>query len=427
MEAEKELGVSGRAAIIEYGIDRFNDYCRKLGATTTPSSGRRSCTARPAGSTSRTTTRPWTSPTWRASSGRFKQLYDKGLLYESFRVMPYSWAAQTPLSNFETRLDDSYRERTGSGHHRALRAGARGRRRPTTSILAWTTTPWTLPSNLALAVGPDIDYAILERERRAPDPRRRTGCPGTRRSSTATSASGCARAASWSAAATSRSSRTSPGPRTPSASWARSSWTPRRAPASSTWLRASARTTWTCAGPTASPWSCPVDDAGCFTGEVSDYAGQHVFEANKPIIRDLKERGALFKHEIVRPQLPALLAHRHAADLPRHELVVRQGHGHPRPHGRAQPGDQLDPRAREGRPLRQLARRRARLVDQPQPLLGLADPGLEERRPRLPADGRLRQPRRARARLRRAAGRPAPPGHRRAGAPQPRRPERQEP
>ena len=40
-----------------------------------------------------------------------KELYDKGLIYEAYRVMPYSWAAETPLSNFETRLDNSYRER----------------------------------------------------------------------------------------------------------------------------------------------------------------------------------------------------------------------------------------------------------------------------------------------------------------------------
>ena len=83
----------------------------------------------------------------------FKQLYDKGLVYEAMRVMPYSWAAETPLSNFETRLDNSYRERADKAVTVAFELED-GRK-----ILAWTTTPWTLPSNLALAVKPDLDYA----------------------------------------------------------------------------------------------------------------------------------------------------------------------------------------------------------------------------------------------------------------------------
>ena len=80
----------------------------------------------------------------------------------------------------------------------------------------------------------------------------------------------------------------------------------------------------------------------------------------------------------------------------------------PRPDGRAQPADPLGARARQGRQFRQVARQRPRLVDQPQPVLGLADPGVEERRPGLPAHRRLRIARRARARLRRAGQRPAP-------------------
>lgn len=95
----------------------------------------------------------------------FKELYNKGLLYESMRVMPYSWACETPLSNFETRLDNSYRERADKAvtvsfvlsHPVATTTGSFKEYR----ILAWTTTPWTLPSNLALAVGSDIDYALV--------------------------------------------------------------------------------------------------------------------------------------------------------------------------------------------------------------------------------------------------------------------------
>ena len=77
-----------------------------------------------------------------------------------------------------------------------------------------------------------------------------------------------------------------------------------------------------------------------------------------------------------RAQLPALLAHRHAGDLPRRQLLVRARDRHPGPDGGVEPADQLDPGARPRRAVRQLAGGRPRLVDQPQPLLGLAGPGV---------------------------------------------------
>ncbi|UOQ60938.1 isoleucine--tRNA ligase [Leucobacter rhizosphaerae] len=95
----------------------------------------------------------------------FKQLYDKGLAYEGSRILPYCWRDETPLSNHELRMDDDvYQMRqdpsvtvtfplTGA---RADALGLSGVR-----ALAWTTTPWTLPTNLALAVGPAIAYAVV--------------------------------------------------------------------------------------------------------------------------------------------------------------------------------------------------------------------------------------------------------------------------
>ena len=95
----------------------------------------------------------------------FKTLYDKGLAYEGFRVLPYCWHDETPLSNHELRMDDDvYTMRqdqtvtvtfplTGSRADELGLAGVRA--------LAWTTTPWTLPTNLALAVGPDIQYSVV--------------------------------------------------------------------------------------------------------------------------------------------------------------------------------------------------------------------------------------------------------------------------
>src|SRR5262249_45047755 len=94
----------------------------------------------------------------------FKALWDKGLVYEGYRVVPYSWAVQRPLSNFETRLDNPYRERQDP----ALTVGCTlkpvaGDTMPV-RLLAWTTTPWTLPSNMGLAVSADLEYTLLEKD-----------------------------------------------------------------------------------------------------------------------------------------------------------------------------------------------------------------------------------------------------------------------
>lgn len=95
----------------------------------------------------------------------FKTLYDKGLAYEGYRVLPYCWRDQTPLSNHELRMDDDvYKPRQDQSvtvafplaGERAEALGLAGVR-----ALAWTTTPWTLPTNAALAVGPDIDYIVI--------------------------------------------------------------------------------------------------------------------------------------------------------------------------------------------------------------------------------------------------------------------------
>ena len=78
--------------------------------------------------------------------------------------MPYSWGAETPLSNFEIRLDDATRPRQDPAITVAFDMEERPGDLGPMKILAWTTTPWTLPSNLALAVGNDIRYSILEYE-----------------------------------------------------------------------------------------------------------------------------------------------------------------------------------------------------------------------------------------------------------------------
>ncbi len=86
----------------------------------------------------------------------FKTMYDKGLIYEGFRVLPYCWHDQTPLAAHELRMDDDvYQDRTDQ----TVTVGVR--LETGELALIWTTTPWTLPSNLAITVGPDIDYVAV--------------------------------------------------------------------------------------------------------------------------------------------------------------------------------------------------------------------------------------------------------------------------
>lgn len=167
LEAEKQLGIKGRQEIEEMGVAKFNDYC----ATSV---------LRYADEWKAYVTRQarWVdfengyktmdldfmeSVMW-----AFKALWDKGLVYQGFRVLPYSWAENTPLSNQETRLDDSYKMRqdptltvtfpiTGVKDGSSANADLVG-----ATALAWTTTPWTLPSNLALAVNPSVTYVQVE-------------------------------------------------------------------------------------------------------------------------------------------------------------------------------------------------------------------------------------------------------------------------
>ena len=160
MQTEKETGVSGRRAILDYGIDNFNDQCRASVQRYTEEW--QDYVTRQArwvdfDNDYKTMDRDYMeSVIW-----AFKQLWDKGLIYEAYRVMPYSWGAQTPLANFEIRLDDATRPRQDPALTVAFDlAPAPGDPGPL-RILAWTTTPWTLPSNLALAVGPEIDYVAV--------------------------------------------------------------------------------------------------------------------------------------------------------------------------------------------------------------------------------------------------------------------------
>ena len=167
MQAEKELGVSGRGAIIDYGIDKFNQHCSTSVLKYTQEwekyVNRQARWVDFANSYKTMDKSFMESVMW-----AFSELYKKGYIYEAMRVMPYSWACQTPLSNFETKLDNSYRQRAD----KAVTVSFILRNKPSflntkasyCRVLAWTTTPWTLPSNLALAVSPELEYVAVEHE-----------------------------------------------------------------------------------------------------------------------------------------------------------------------------------------------------------------------------------------------------------------------
>jgi isoleucyl-tRNA synthetase len=166
MEVEKELQMSGRAAIIEYGIARFNDYCRVLVQRTTDA-WERYVTRQARWVDFQNSYRTMDLSYMESVMWAFKRLYDKGFVYAGERVLPYCWECETPLSNFETRQDDAYRPRedqvvTVSFELDPVVGDDADPLSGPLHLLVWTTTPWTLPSNLALAVGRDIAYSVYE-------------------------------------------------------------------------------------------------------------------------------------------------------------------------------------------------------------------------------------------------------------------------
>ncbi|HUO46412.1 MAG TPA: isoleucine--tRNA ligase [Acidimicrobiia bacterium] len=160
MEVEKQLGISGPRQIAEYGIDRFNEACRNLVATNTENWER--ITTRVGRWVDfeddyKTMDVTFMESVWWV----FRQLWDRGLIYQDFKVLPYSFGATTPLSNFEANMD--YRDVDDPSITVLLPVvDGRGPVEDKDCLLVWTTTPWTLPGNLAVAVGEDIEYVRVE-------------------------------------------------------------------------------------------------------------------------------------------------------------------------------------------------------------------------------------------------------------------------
>lgn len=162
IEAEKQLGITDKSQIDSMGLAEFNAAC-KTSVLRYTGEWREYVTRQARWVDFDNDYKTLDLDFMESVMWAFKSLYDKGLIYQGFRVLPYSWYEQTPLSNQETRLDDAYKMRQDPAVtvDMPLRVPADHPLRDLdgANALIWTTTPWTLPSNLAVAVHPDVRYA----------------------------------------------------------------------------------------------------------------------------------------------------------------------------------------------------------------------------------------------------------------------------
>ena len=155
MRSKRPRELSGAASIEEFGVARFNEECRGIVLRYTSEWER---TVNRMGrwvsfdNTYRTMDLSFMESVWWV----FGQLYEKGLVYEGFKVMPFSAKLGTPLSNFEANLN--YKDVDDP----SLTVTFPLIDEPDTSLLVWTTTPWTLPSNLAIMAKKEMEYVKVK-------------------------------------------------------------------------------------------------------------------------------------------------------------------------------------------------------------------------------------------------------------------------
>jgi isoleucyl-tRNA synthetase len=157
MDVEKKLNLSGPRSIREYGVDKFNEACR-AGVLKYVTEWEKTITRLGRWVDFENDYKTMDASFMESIWWVFSQLWEKGLIYRGLRVTPFSWRLSTPLSNFEAGLD--YRDVDDP----ALTVKLALTGKTDEFLLIWTTTPWTLPSNLAVAVGADVDYVKVEHE-----------------------------------------------------------------------------------------------------------------------------------------------------------------------------------------------------------------------------------------------------------------------
>jgi isoleucyl-tRNA synthetase len=287
--AEKELGISGHPEITKFGIDKFNDACRTSVLRFTDDwhryVDRQARWVDFENDYKTLDTSYMESVMW-----AFKTLWDKGLIYEGFRVLAYCWRCETPLSNTETRMDDVYRDRQDPALTVMFRLDNGDH------LLAWTTTPWTLTSNLALAVGPEIEYAVMEQAGT------RYIVAEARLGAYEKELAGATRVGTLAGADLVGRKYTPLFPYfadTPNAfhvlaadfvSTEDGTGVVHLAPGFGEDDQNACNTV-------GIPTLCPMDEHGRYTSEVTDWAGMHVFDANPEVIKHLKGRGIVVRHD----------------------------------------------------------------------------------------------------------------------------------
>jgi len=164
LEVQRQLGITDKAQIEEMGIGVFNDACRDSVLKYT-AEWRAYVTRQARWVDFDNDYKTLDLPFMESVIWAFKQLWDKGLAYEGVRVLPYCWNDETPLSSHELRMDDDvYQSRQDPAVTVGFRIGAPGSELDGAYLLIWTTTPWTLPSNQAVAVNPGVEYAVIASE-----------------------------------------------------------------------------------------------------------------------------------------------------------------------------------------------------------------------------------------------------------------------
>jgi isoleucyl-tRNA synthetase len=294
VEAERLLGISGKADILKMGIETFNEACRDSVLRYTKE-WEEYVTRQARWVDFENDYKTLDLPYMESVMWAFKQLHDKGLIYQGFKVLPYCWRCETPLSNHELRMDDDvYTDRTDPS------VTVRFKLETGEWILAWTTTPWTLPSNLAVAVGQDITYATVETEdgeryilaeERLPAYEKELGSHRKLNSFRGAELLGRRYRPLFDYLADADKYNTSSAWRViPSDEVTTEDGTGvvHMAPAYGEADAAACQA----AG---IPIVLTVDDQGKYLPVITDWAGLHVFEANKPIIERLKQDGTLLK------------------------------------------------------------------------------------------------------------------------------------
>ncbi|MDH3642550.1 MAG: isoleucine--tRNA ligase [Gammaproteobacteria bacterium] len=295
-EIDKQLNMSAQQAVEDMGVAGYNKQCRAI-------------VQRYVGEWRHTITRlgRWvdfdddykTMDTWYMESVWWvvKQLWDKGLIYQGVKVMPVSTAMGTPLSNFEA--NQNYMDVQDPAVTVLFKLADED-----AYLSAWTTTPWTLPSNLAICVGAEIDYV------KAHDPERRADIY--------VAADRLSDFGNFEIKATLKGSELVGRTYEPLFPYfAEERERGAFVVLADDYVNTESGTGMVHQAPAfgeddhrigkaagLSAFVCPVTPNGIFTDEVTDFAGQYVKDADRNIIADLKDRGLLYRQDVIQHSYP---------------------------------------------------------------------------------------------------------------------------